>query len=486
MDSNKDIEKVSRSVFDNFKMDAPDDAWSKLDADLDKKQAVVYKKRANRFKLLSIVLLLIIFSFTTWHYLIQTSSSNKLAKVIAEENVINTRASSINLQPKVNSTLNIPSVNLIPSKNKDKFKESMEKKQKRKLDKPQNEQLAFKFNAANRVENKKLIRNEKKSNISEVVNLTPDKNETIAESNFTITNSNANEGAIVSNDSSKTIVTEQNILATTIIENGLPKLADTNKSETPAFVKNDSLFKNDLYSKSRLSLVVFYSPSQSWCNLKDNTNDNLDDVAMYNSRENSKFSYTTGINIKYDLDDKWSLLTGATYSEIAKSITIQTMYAEPNAANEMHFQFPTSSGVIEMPFDDSHPNLHRGDSINAKAVCNQSIKFINVPLIVRFELTKNKFTWYTNAGFSANFIVQEKAKISMNNPETTIINQINGLKKTNYGFLFGAGVQYNVRNDFGIFIEPMFRGSFTSITYNTSVNSYPNSIGLNLGFSLHF
>ena len=486
MDDNKDIEKVSRSVFENLKMDAPDDAWNKLDADLDKKQAVVYKKRANRFKLLSIVLLLIIFSFTTWHYLIPTSSSNKLEKVISQEKAKNIRASSINIQPKENSASNIPSVNLIPSNNKDKFKESMEKEQSLELYKPQNKQLAFKFNAASKEENKKLIRNEKKSNISEIINLTPDKKETITESNSTIAHSNSNEVAIVANDSSNTIVSEQNILTTTIVDNGLPQLADTNKSESPALVKNDSLFKKDLHSKSRLSLMVFYSLNQSWSNLKDNSNDNFDDVAMYNSRENSKFSYTTGINIKYDINDKWSLLTGATYSQIAKSITIQTMYAEPNAANEIHFLFPTSSGVIEMPFDDSHPNLHPGDSINAKAVCNQSIKFINVPLIVRFELKKNKFIWYANAGVSANFIVQEKAKISINNPETTIVNQIKGLKKMNYGFLIGAGVQYNLRNDFGVFIEPMFRGSFTSITYNTSVNSYPNSIGLNLGFSLHF
>ncbi len=106
--------------------------------------------------------------------------------------------------------------------------------------------------------------------------------------------------------------------------------------------------------------------------------------------------------------------------------------------------------------------------------------------MVRFQVTKKKITWFANGGFSANFIVQEKVKINMDNSEMTIINHANGLKKMNYGFLFGAGVQYNMYDDFGIFIEPMFRGSFTSITNNTNVNSYPYSLGLNLGFSLHF
>ena len=47
MKENKDSEKVLRSVFDDLKMDAPENAWNKLDAALDKKQALIYKKTAT-------------------------------------------------------------------------------------------------------------------------------------------------------------------------------------------------------------------------------------------------------------------------------------------------------------------------------------------------------------------------------------------------------------------------------------------------------
>ncbi|MEP7169346.1 MAG: outer membrane beta-barrel protein, partial [Bacteroidota bacterium] len=454
-------------------------------ADLDKKQAVVYKQRANRFKLLSIILLLIIFSFTAWHYLIPTSTSNKLENGVTENISASNKASSNNIVTENNSTSNIPSENLIPSKNKNTSATDKENNNP-KLNQSQKSQLSFVIDTIRKQKNIRSIQKQNQNNIASIISYPTDMNEIIAESNSTKANSISNEVVNVANDSDKTNTTVQNILMANIPDNGLPQLTDTNKSETPYFIKSDSMFNKDLHSKSRLSIAVFYSPNQSWCNLKDNTNDNFDDVAMYNNRENLKYSFTAGLTLKYDINNKWSLLSGATYSQIAKTITIQTMYAEANAANEMHFQYPTSNGVIEMPSDDSHANLHPGDSINAKAVCNQSIKFINVPLMVRVQLTKNKFTWYANAGVSANFIVQEKAKINMNNSETTIINHINGLKKMNYGFLIGTGVQYNMYNDFGIFIEPMFRGSFTSITQNTSVNSYPYSLGLNLGFSLHF
>ena len=99
MNDNKDIEKASRNVFDKFRIDAPDNAWDKLDADLDKKQAVVYKQRANRFKRLSIVLLLFIFSFTIWHYLTPTSTTYNSKNSISELKVKSNKITSNNIAP---------------------------------------------------------------------------------------------------------------------------------------------------------------------------------------------------------------------------------------------------------------------------------------------------------------------------------------------------------------------------------------------------
>ena len=78
MKENKDSEKVLRSVFDDLKMDAPENAWNKLDAALDKKQALIYKKTATRFKLISIGLALFLLSFMTCHYSNRFRENNNL------------------------------------------------------------------------------------------------------------------------------------------------------------------------------------------------------------------------------------------------------------------------------------------------------------------------------------------------------------------------------------------------------------------------
>ena len=504
MDNNKDLEKVSRTVFDNFKMDAPENAWNKLDAELDKKQARVYMQRANRFKLLSLLLLLIIFSFTVLHYLNPTSSSDKMVNAIVKNNATYKNTTSISIEPKSNSTFNVLSSNTISSKNKNKLQQYQQKKQLSKPIQQQNTSLDFAINTKKNNIKTRTISYSKMNNITNALNFStkiiesaPESNsanknsdlntiEIIQQSNSTPTNSVSNETVNVQNDSEQTNLTEQNNTSATNSDHKSSTLIDIGASKLADFENKDSLKKLDAPPNSRLSIAVFYSPNKSWSNLKDNTNNNFDDVSMYNNRENSTFSFTSGMTIKYNLNNKWSLLSGATYTQISNLISIQTMYAASNTANEIHFQYSTSNGEIEMPLDNIHQNLQVGDSINIKSVCKQSIYFVNVPLMLRIQLTKKKLTWYANGGFSANFILQEKAKININNSETTIINNINGLKKMNYGFLLGVGAQYNLKNDFGFFIEPMLRGSLSSITKNTKVNSYPYSLGLNLGFTLHF
>ena len=115
MDDNKNIEKVSRTVFDKFRIDAPDNAWDKLDADLDKKQAVVYKQRASRFKWFSIVLILIIFSYVAWQYLMPSTTKNS-AIIIPETNTVSSKETSNIIVTESKSTPSLSPEILVPSK----------------------------------------------------------------------------------------------------------------------------------------------------------------------------------------------------------------------------------------------------------------------------------------------------------------------------------------------------------------------------------
>lgn len=269
-------------------------------------------------------------------------------------------------------------------------------------------------------------------------------------------------------------------------DNKLTASSDANADSAKNSVNIKPPLNKDTGKLSRWSIDAFYSPNYySKNHLISNSNVYGDDASEYGSREKALFTYAAGLGVRYDLTSRWSVSIGGTYSTIAYSITLPTVYANYGSDQQLHYIYPTSCGNIEMP-NSSNTMLHYGDSINMSAACEQVVKIISVPVTVRFQIARNRFTYYVNGGFSANFMVQEKANMSIGNTQYTIVNNIDGLKKMNYGYLFGAGVQYNFYNGTGIFIEPALRGSITSLTQNTAFYCYPASMGLNMGLSFHF
>src|SRR5438874_8685142 len=85
MEENEDIENIdelSRSAIEPYEMKPPDGAWNSLDAELTKKQAIIYKKRADRFKLLSLTLALLLLSFITYYSVSLIQNRNRSGKVV--------------------------------------------------------------------------------------------------------------------------------------------------------------------------------------------------------------------------------------------------------------------------------------------------------------------------------------------------------------------------------------------------------------------
>ena len=83
-----------------------------------------------------------------------------------------------------------------------------------------------------------------------------------------------------------------------------------------------------------------------------------------------------------------------------------------------------------------------------------------------------------------NFLVGEKLLVETPNGIESI-NNIDGLRKYNFGGIVGLGVSYNPTKKLSIMLEPTFRGSLTPINRNTPVKSYPYSVGLSLGLGWH-
>lgn len=474
MDDNKDIEKVSKSVFDDHSMEPPASAWSKLEGDLNKKQAMVFQRKANNFKLLSLVLSLFLCCFVTCHYLVPTTTFplHSITQKTTEKNIYQS-VQVENQKPLINS-------NPVSTETTNPTKKIASTTHPINSSKYKNKSVATILHPS-----------QKKKSTRKTIDLTTP----ISDSNIIITN-NENETSNVSTLSESTTkaipTTEENNEINISTDNQFTANS-TSKSST----ESDSISRDTILQVIRLaevnpaehprySLSIYFAQGISMDYLKDKSNNHFNEVVMYKDREKSEYSFIAGINIQYALNKNWSVGGGISYSSLVKSMQVPFMYAEANGENQFHFMYPTSSGVIELPNDGGHLQAKEGDTLFENSNCRQVIRFLNIPTQIRYQFSKNKFTYYANTGLTANFIIQEKAKIAMQTSEITVTNKVKGLKKINFGYQLGIGVSFALKKNLDIYLEPTLRGSLNSITKNMAVNSYPHFLGLSTGFTFKF
>jgi hypothetical protein len=322
-------------------------------------------------------------------------------------------------------------------------------------------------------------------------------------------------------------------------KNSEPSL--TEKSETTPVAADPSIQTQES-SKSFFKTVVshmaveaYYSPDYVNSRLKPNESYSgtaSKDPADYNNQK-AAFSYSTGINVLYDLGSHWSMGSGVAYSTFNQTAVYNTInvvsdsiyqdehgHGEPHSGggpggggggaggghhdgghggnnphnpppgnnNDHHYVVQTPCGAIDLYKEPPHHdagNHQNGDTLNIKTETTESIQFINVPLFVRYNFSKNKFKFFVSGGASINFVKGDKVKVVVDDAYTEE-NEHDGLKNTNYSLLFGVGVEYNFYKKLNVFLNPTFRYSITPVNQYNPMDSYPYYLGMGAGLSIHF
>ena len=229
------------------------------------------------------------------------------------------------------------------------------------------------------------------------------------------------------------------------------------------------------------------------------------------------------MNIRYDLDRKWSIGSGVSYSTFAQNAVYNTVnivadsvyqkvyghhrgpnrggnggshgnthngqnpHRPPGNGNH-HYVIQTSCGAIDLYHEPPHFNRgnHRdGDTLNIKTETSELLQFINIPLNLRYRFGQHKLSYFVEAGVAISFVKGDVVKITIDDSYTEN-NERDGLRNINYSFLIGAGVNYNFYKGLNFSLYPTFRYSITPINQNNPMYSYPYYLGVQMGFSIHF
>lgn len=197
-----------------------------------------------------------------------------------------------------------------------------------------------------------------------------------------------------------------------------------------------------------VSSIDYNREAIGFLNLDENTNF---DIAINQAEYNHRF----GVNFNARIFDDLLFKTGLRFAEVGFS--------------------------SQKSFDDIY-NVSMFGIFNPLFIISYQYRFIEIPLVFRYEIGKKKLQFYVEAGFSPHFYLnsQEVVDFELDTRTTTFDDSV---KRTNIAFVFAVGVNYKISKYLQMFIQPTIRNfkNNSRIIFGILLNDRPVSYGLEIG-----
>ena len=229
---------------------------------------------------------------------------------------------------------------------------------------------------------------------------------------------------------------------------------------------------------------------------------------LLNEQEQAIYSVALGMKAGYQFNKNWSVETGLNYFEnnvrsmhraqVRYESQIERLNTDGNYDSNYQLKLSTSYGEIETDVAltrSSDTEIDQNDYINLVLKTQQKLKYLGVPVAVRYRTSGNKFHFSAKAGIAANFIIQKDVRIKaaavnrngVHHRRTLVDRKFSGLKNTTVDFLFGIGIDYDISNYLSIYFEPTVTHSISPVyQLNGKIKTYPIIASLNIGLAYRF
>jgi hypothetical protein len=246
--------------------------------------------------------------------------------------------------------------------------------------------------------------------------------------------------------------------------------------------------KKEALSKNRWAIIGQLSSAYS----------NEESAASANS---GIVSFGGGVKINYALGEKLALQTGLMYNRIGQDFggsdqnlvfsDVNALEDDPNDSfNTIRKVLPTNTTAGNINYKGSDlQEANKAEFLAASAYGSseelmQSFEIIEVPFLLRYNLSQNRLGIYINGGVGANWIVANG--VYRNSGSRQKIGEIDNLRTTNFSSLFGLGIEYQLSPKIRIGLEPSFKYYLNSINKSSEFDYKPYSIGINTGIRYSF
>jgi|GEM_PF-3659056 len=204
--------------------------------------------------------------------------------------------------------------------------------------------------------------------------------------------------------------------------------------------------------------------------------DNLSSSLTPREETNSGFSWAVSFDMGMKLGDKWELNSGLQYARSTSR----------SATNTAIDQIPVFSSVVRsLDLIDQESGALR----LAPTDLDNDFQFLTIPLEAGYRVLDGKFQVSINAGFAADFFLQNT--LSPSDPsldEVTISPGSNSPYRSVYfNGLLGAQASYEFLPRYSLTLQPQYRVALNRFTKQSNdYRSFPTSLGIGFGVKYNF
>lgn len=240
-------------------------------------------------------------------------------------------------------------------------------------------------------------------------------------------------------------------------------------------------------TKKSFSLMIYASPGLARNSIQDDHHFSGPGRNRYefNKSEQATSTFSTGIMIRHQLNQKWGIQTGLAFRTTNTSIDSKTLYARPDDRGQMQYAFYCSSGYTLIPPRAGNLPI-AGDSIRT-ANPKSKLQYLSAPLIADYQLSTGRFTFKSGIGIAANFLTQGKVTGTLENGSVkeNVSGKISGLRSYYLDGVLSLGAAYQLNKFLSLELMPEGRLAVTPINKNTPVRSYANYFSITAGLRFH-
>ncbi|MGB0879818.1 MAG: outer membrane beta-barrel protein [Polaribacter sp.] len=329
--------------------------------------------------------------------------------------------------------------------------------------------------------NKPIIKNTRETDIKQQQLLNTSKT-LIAEKNQQDIEK-GNKDLVNKKDTKKIFLANTSIKDTKIKADSISNKTNKNEIKKPkkdflAVVKKEEK-KEDTSIKKQWAVAPIFGVLNS--NSFSNTSP-IDKNLSESTQGSSSYSY--GVQVSYQLADKWTIQSGIHLQEMGFSNN-QIAVMSTNSTTSITF---TSNdhyifqNISNQNFDANSISLNSLKSFNGNL--SQKYGYVEVPVEVKYHLSESKkFATQIVAGFSSLFL--NKNEIDLNTGSFSRFGKATNLNNINFSGNLGFNLNYNFGKNWSLHLNPMVKIHLN--TFSENGNGFrPHFIGVYTGINYNF